>query len=1114
MSAWRLLWRGLVHHRRSHAAVVLGVACAVSVLSGALLVGGSVRRSLRELFLSRLGRTDQAVTSARFFREALADELAARPGFAEGFKGAVPLVALEGLVTHQPSGRRASRVAVYGVDERFWTFHGLGETLAGRTALAGAPLAGELRASEGDALLVRVARAADVPGASLFGKRDELGRTLRVTLERILPRSELGEFSLRAQQQPVLAVFLPLRLLQGALDREAQANTLLIAGAGAAGQGTQLETLLRDAARLEDVGLRLRSLPERGVLSLESATGLLADATAAAARSAAAERGFASQGVLTYLASAIRAGDRVLPYSLVSALEPEALAEVAGGQVVVGPAPRLLLNDWAASDLRASPGDGVTLEYPVWLEEGRIDTRTAQFVLAGHVALKGPAADPDLAPEYPGITGSEHLSDWQPPFPVDLHRIRPQDEAYWERYRTTPKAFVELAAGQRLWRHRLGGLTSIRFRPPAGMRLDDAAPALRATLTRALDPSQLGVRVESVRARGLEASRGATDFGEYFAYFSAFLVASALLLAGLFFRLGVEQRLPEQGVLRALGFPAGSVLRLYLAEGVALALAGSALGLLGAWAYAGTMVLGLRTWWSDAVGTADLRLHLDAGALLAGGFAGIVTAGLVTAATLRGLRRVSPRALLAGTRTPPARPERRTRRAATLAVAAVFAAALLLAAAGSSRLGATPAFFGAGLLLLGAALALQWRWLAGRRAGGGPGRGVPWLAVRNASNRPGRSLLCVALIAFATFVIVAVGAFRRGAAPDAFDRRSGTGGYALFAEALLPLHHDPNSAEGRAALGLAQPILEGVSFARFRLRPGEDASCLNLYRPRDPRVLGATPEFVREGRFAFQESLAASAEQRANPWLLLEQDSADGAIPAVIDANSLNYVLHRKLGDELVVAPEGRSPVRLRLVGSLRDSLFQGELLIAESRFLQAFPDAESYRVFLIDAAPGRASAVADALEADLADSGFDAVDAGERLAGFHRVENTYLATFETLGALGLVLGTIGLAAVLLRNAFERRRELALLRAVGFRPDQLTLLVTAENALLLALGLATGTACALVAIAPAVAARGGRFPAASLLGLLLAVALAGLAASGLAAAIVRRAPLLASLRSE
>jgi ABC-type antimicrobial peptide transport system permease subunit len=121
---------------------------------------------------------------------------------------------------------------------------------------------------------------------------------------------------------------------------------------------------------------------------------------------------------------------------------------------------------------------------------------------------------------------------------------------------------------------------------------------------------------------------------------------------------------------------------------------------------------------------------------------------------------------------------------------------------------------------------------------------------------------------------------------------------------------------------------------------------------------------------------------------------------------------------------------------------------------------------------------------------------------------------FQALGGLGLLLGTVGLGAVLLRNALERRKELALLRAVGYRQRHLSLMVLAENALLLALGLGTGTACALVAIAPAVLERGGTFPALSLGVLLVTVAVVGLLVSRAAVSLMHRAPLLAALRSE
>src|SRR4029453_17472205 len=103
------------------------------------------------------------------------------------------------------------------------------------------------------------------------------------------------------------------------------------------------------------------------------------------------------------------------------------------------------------------------------------------------------------------------------------------------------------------------------------------------------------------------------------------------------------------------------------------------------------------------------------------------------------------------------------------------------------------------------------------------------------------------------------------------------------------------------------------------------------------------------------------------------------------------------------------------------------------ANFLRLFPDQGGYSLFLLDEAAGSTSSAAGMLEEQLSEFGFDVVSTAERLASFHRVENTYLSTFQTLGGLGLILGTLGLATVLLRNVLERRREVAVLRAVGYK---------------------------------------------------------------------------------
>src|SRR4029078_4185295 len=104
------------------------------------------------------------------------------------------------------------------------------------------------------------------------------------------------------------------------------------------------------------------------------------------------------------------------------------------------------------------------------------------------------------------------------------------------------------------------------------------------------------------------------------------------------------------------------------------------------------------------------------------------------------------------------------------------------------------------------------------------------LGFRNATYRPGRTVLCITLIASAAFIIVAVDAFRRSST-TATDRKSGTGGFPLLADCLLPIVHDANTPEGRDSLNLGND-LKDVHFTNFRVRPGDDTSCLNLYQPR------------------------------------------------------------------------------------------------------------------------------------------------------------------------------------------------------------------------------------------------------------------------------------------
>jgi ABC-type antimicrobial peptide transport system permease subunit len=187
---------------------------------------------------------------------------------------------------------------------------------------------------------------------------------------------------------------------------------------------------------------------------------------------------------------------------------------------------------------------------------------------------------------------------------------------------------------------------------------------------------------------------------------------------------------------------------------------------------------------------------------------------------------------------------------------------------------------------------------------------------------------------------------------------------------------------------------------------------------------------------------------------------------------------------------------------------------MSDKNFRRLFPHQEGYNFFLIDAPADRTTDVKNILETALAGHGFTVTPTYQRIEAYLAVENTYLSTFQALGGLGLLLGALGLAVVLLRSVWERRSELALLRALGYRRSALGWLVLAENGFLLTVGLGIGATTALMAVLPHVLTGTGEVPVLRLLLLLALVLVVGLAAGTAAVASTLRAPLVPALRRE
>ncbi|MCZ7647763.1 MAG: ABC transporter permease [Planctomycetota bacterium] len=627
MTRGTLVLRGLVYHWRAHLGVLLGAAVGGAVLVGALLVGDSVRYTLREMAAARLGGVRLALPGGeRTFRAELAEDFAHAAG-----GRAAPVLMLSGTAARADGASRANRVQVLGIEPRFWALGG------GRDPLAGAPpdsvvlnerLAGRLGAGPGDTVILRMQKPSRLSRDAPLSPEEDAAVAWRLTVAGVAGDADFGRFSLQANQVPPFNAYVPLERLQAKVAVPGRVNLLL---SDAEGPAEEAGAKLAGAWRLEDADLSLKAAP----LGPELRSGrVFVDAPISAAALKPIEGAAPPRGILTYLVNELRFGEKSVPYSMVAALDGEPIPAGLGDEEIA-------VNAWLAEDLGCKTGDEIELAY---FEVGAMRTLvevSARFKVRAVVPLEGAARDPSLMPDFPGLKDSKDCKDWDPGFPLKLDRIRDRDETYWDEHKGTPKAFVSLKAGRAMWANRFGDLTAVRY---PGATEEAVREALRARLR----PEMAGLAFVDAGAQARIAGAQALDFGPLFIGFSFFLIAAAVLLMGLLFAFGVERRASETGILLAVGFRPGVARRLMLLEAAVPAALGGALGTLGGLVYARAMLHGLSTLWRDAVRTSALRFHAEPATLAIGALASTLVAFGAIWLVLRRQRKLEARELLAG----------------------------------------------------------------------------------------------------------------------------------------------------------------------------------------------------------------------------------------------------------------------------------------------------------------------------------------------------------------------------------------------------------------------------------------------------------------------------------
>jgi putative ABC transport system permease protein len=1198
MTSLNLVMRSLRFYWRNHLGVVLGVAISTAILVGALVVGDSVRYSLKQIAISRLGKIQLALNSQnRLFRAELSNDLENQLGY-----NTVPALMLKGIAINDESTARANNIQVFGVDEQFWKLRD-GEpsniNLKGDSAIINERLARQINVNGGDEILLKVEKLDLFPRDAPMSLDTDLSVAFRVKIDSVTPDLDIGGFSFQSNQIAPFNVFIPLNLLQEKISQKGRANILLVGDKKNKDNESvctveKANTALRNSWKLADAGLELQELPEHNMIQLSTGRIFLDPQIANIARQISPD----SIEILTYFVNEIRLGDKVTPYSIVTAIDPkyfkfsnppnplfqrgnnslipfnndngsispfskESKYSISpfgkGGKGDLKPTqnsfphptlknqnnqfiiqPQIIINNWLANDLNAKVGDVVQLKYFVFQNSRKLEEKTSSFRISAIVPIQGFANDRTLMPEFPGLANVQNCRDWEPGMPIDLDKIRDKDQSYWDAYRGTPKAFINLKDGQAIWGNRFGNLTAIRYsinknykslNPPLspfskwgkldsplwkrGIRGDLKSPdsqekliQLTTNVMKKIDPASIGLFFQPIHEQALSASKPTTDFGQLFLGLSFFLIISAVLLTGLLFVFGIQQRKEEIGTLLALGLRSNLTQRLFLAEGIILAVFGSIIGAGIGIFYTKIVLYALSTIWKGAVAGASLRYHAEPITFLFGILAGVIISSITIWVTLRRQTRLSARELLSSGSEVELYKKGRSSLSLWLTIVVFIVSIIILILANS-----TGAFFGAGTLMLLGCFGLSY-WILSTLNDSKDTKHLTLrkIGFRNTIRSRGRSLAIIMLLACGSFLVIAIGANRHDPMKDMGSRSSGTGGFTFYAESTLPVLQNLNDEKERTKYGIDTPDMQDVKFVQIRVHEGSDASCLNLNRVYNPRLLGVNPdELQKRGPFTFAKSLSSDG------FLMLKDKPTSSGIRminAIGDNATITWGLGLSVGDTIAYADEKGQNFQIRIVGALANSILQGSFLISEEDFITLFPSESGYHTFLIDAPLDKIRDISKELSRSFRDVGMELTPTSTRLAEFNAIQNTYLYIFQMLGGLALILGSVGLGIVVLRNVMERRSELALLRAVGFGKRSILWFLLSEHWALLLMGEIFGTITGLIAVLPSIASSGTGIPYISLIVTMLAVFISGLIWTWLATKLALRSELLPALRNE
>ena len=991
MSEWRLTYRNLVYYARYYRLIALATVIAVAVIVGSLMVGDSVRTTLVNRVTERLGDTETVIATSYSFLE---DTILDHPLLRGNSRG---VLFVEGFI---PANGRLVPVSVWGVDD---------PVVQEGHALMNEALDRELSVSQGNELVLRLPSSGLVPSGSLFVTKNYTV-SARLMNDGLLASGEGGNLSLRNDQSLPLNLFVSRSELARLLDLEGKVNVIL---------SNRMIDEATFATTWTPACSGLRLLPDGAGEALVSDQLFIPEQVVKASQQAS---GSFPNRQFSYLVNSIEGNGQAIPYSFATALD-----SFAGRRLQAGEA---LLSDYSARRLGLSKGDSLSISYFVSSDLKILREEKQRYVIRAILPIESFVADTLLTADFPGLSDVDRCTDWDSDLPIDMERITDEDEAYWNRYRATPKVLIGYESVSERWRNAYGSATALRS--SASFDLGKLAP------------SMLGVNLFYPRESSLYSAVNGVDFGELFLALGFFIIVSALLLmlaplSEMFYKRQSEWRLME-----ALGFSPKRVKGLLWREMTPVMLLALLVGVLVAIVYTDVVLMLLGGAWSGVTRTWGFHLVVRSEVLWSGLGASALLVGVSSFFMIRSAFRAGNQ--LSGRQGLSSRGWFRLSVGMTILLLAFWGVAWFY-------LGSVSSFIVSGICSLATAYCWGNYLLASHRQKDNSSLCSSTLLWASLFARRKEVRISFLTLAMGVFTVFSVGLNRQGFG-DMSRLGSGTGGFSLWGETQVPLYYSMMTDEGRERLSLSDLPKEAWVLQCLRYK-AEEASCLNLNKVTQPSVVGVDLAALDSSDFRIKRSLSDK------DWKGF-QAMSDDLYPALVDETVLIWNLGMALGDTLTYQVSPDRTVRVLLAGVLENSVFQGHIVIDKHLFQSIWPQVTGSDLFLVKVKDEEMAETKQLLSQALSEYGVRVTTTADRLARFYEVTDTYLTIFMILGSLGLLVGLFCLVVTVRKGLLARQEEIRLYSTLGFQREQIREALVRENRLVPYYAIGTGVVCALI----------------------------------------------------